>query len=65
MSRIGDPLDDFFRHDWEQTRRLSSRPECSECGEHIQDETAYYINGEWICENCMDTYKRYVDDFCE
>ena len=44
----------------EAERWLQQRPECADCGEHIQDEEAYYIHGEWICENCMDSYKREV-----
>lgn len=55
-----DNYDLFARHDAEQEAQLEKLPECSECGEHIQDEEAYYINGEWICERCMDSYKREV-----
>ena len=55
-----DPVADFSRHDAAQNRRLAQRPVCSECEEHIQDEEAYYINGEWICESCMEGYKREV-----
>ena len=57
---IPDNYDLFARHDAEQETQLEKLPECSECGEHIQDEEAYYINGEWICERCMDSYKREV-----
>ena len=57
---IPDNYDLFARHDAEQEAQLEKLPECSECGEHIQDEEAYYINGEWICERCMDSYKREV-----
>jgi formylmethanofuran dehydrogenase subunit E len=62
---IPDNFDIWEAHDIEQERRRMRRPECSECGEHIQDEKAYYINGEWICENCMSNYHVYVDDYCE
>lgn len=34
------------------------RPVCADCGNHIQDEEAYYINGEWVCMDCMDSYLR-------
>ena len=60
-----DPLLDFSRYDREQTRWLSRRPECSECGENIQEEKAYYINGELICVGCMSGYEVYVDDYCD
>jgi len=55
-----DPIADFNRHDAEQNKWLEQRPVCVDCGEHIQDEEAYYINGEWICETCMDSYRREV-----
>lgn len=55
-----DPIADYEAWDAEQQRRLESRPICSECDEPIQDDEAYYINGEWICQNCMDTYRREV-----
>lgn len=54
---------DFWRkHDAEQEKRLSKLPKCSECGEPIQEESCYFINGEYICESCMDNYKVYVDE---
>lgn len=65
MFYTDDPVADFQRLDRAQSERLAKRPVCSECDNHIQDETAYLINGEWICENCMNTYKKYVDDFTE
>ena len=55
-----DPVRDFLNHDEEQNRWLEKMPVCADCREHIQDETAFYINGEWICENCMDSYRREV-----
>lgn len=55
-----DPALDFERYDREQTKRLSELPVCADCDQHIQDGEAYYINSEWICESCMDSYKREV-----
>ena len=55
-----DPIRDFEKHDAEQNRWLEKMPVCADCGEHIQDETAFYINGEWICKSCMDSYEREV-----
>lgn len=54
------PLADFDAWDAEQNKRLEQFPECAECGEPIQDEFAYYINDEWICEQCMESYRREV-----
>lgn len=58
--RTDDPLRDFNNWDSEQNKWLEQRPVCADCGEHIQDDQAYYINGEWICPNCMDSYLREV-----
>ena len=62
MYRTGDPIDDFNRYEAECERQLKKLPRCSECDEHITDDYAYYINGEWICEQCMkDNYRREVE----
>lgn len=55
-----DPLADFEAWDEHQNEQLERLPVCMDCEQHIQDETAYYINGEWICEDCMDAYKQVV-----
>lgn len=54
------PIADFDAWDREQNKRLAELPECEDCGNPIQDEEAYYINGGWICESCMEEYKRPV-----
>ena len=53
-----DPVSDFHRHDAEQEKKIEKLPVCDYCDEHIQDEYAYYINGEWICEFCLDRHFR-------
>lgn len=66
MYRTDDPVADFLAHDAERQRRLRRRPRCCECGEHIQDEYAYCINDEWICEACLNGhYRQSVEDFVE
>jgi formylmethanofuran dehydrogenase subunit E len=52
-------------HDAERERQLAKLPHCADCDEPIQDETAYYINGEWICEDCMSAYLVNVGDYIE
>ena len=60
---IPDNYDQFVRHEAEQQAQLDKLPECSECGEKIQDEYAYYINGEWVCEQCMnENYRKEVQE---
>ena len=53
MYRTDDPIADISRHEDDQERWLRKRPLCSYCDEHIADEFAYNINGEWVCEMCM------------
>lgn len=60
MNYTDDPVLDFARHDAEQEAWLQRRPVCADCGDHIQDEEAYYINGEWVCMDCMDSYLREI-----
>ena len=60
MHYTDDPLLDFYRHDAAQQQALSRLPVCADCDNRIQDETAYYINGEWICHDCMSAYERAV-----
>ena len=55
-----DNYDLWERHDAAQNRQLEALPICADCDNHIQDEQAYYINGEWICPDCMSTYLREV-----
>lgn len=54
------PLADFDAWDAEQNDWLERRPVCADCENPIQDETAFYINGEWICRDCMSAYEREV-----
>lgn len=54
------PLRDFERWDAEREKLLNRLPQCEDCGEPIQDERAYYIDGGWICCDCMDSYLRDV-----
>ncbi len=62
MFRTDDPVADFLRHDAERQSRQRRRPKCCDCGEHIQDEQAYFIDGNWYCEACMNEYKQTIDE---
>lgn len=57
---VPDNYSQWEAHELEQEAWLAKRPECADCGHPIQDEEAYYINDEWICVNCMDSYRREV-----
>jgi formylmethanofuran dehydrogenase subunit E len=60
MYYTDNPIADFNSWDAEHNRQLEALPVCADCDEHIQDERAYYINGEWICMACMSSYEREV-----
>ena len=48
-----DNYDMWERHQNALDQMLERRPVCAYCDEHIQDERCYYINGEYICLDCM------------
>lgn len=59
-----DPYTDFVQHDKEQQAGLEKRPKCEYCGKHIQDDDLFYINGEIICEDCLnDNFRHDVEIF--
>ena len=51
-----DPIRDWDRHCEQQERELAKRQICNECGHPITDDYCYNINGEYICESCMNSY---------
>lgn len=53
-----DNYERWARQDAELEAELEARPKCSECDEHIQDDYCYEINGEVICEHCLNAYYR-------
>lgn len=61
-----DNYDLFLRHEAEQQRQLERLPECSECGEPIQDEECYMFNDELICKQCLeDNHEKKTEDYME
>lgn len=55
---IPDNYDCFLQHEAEQESWLDKLPLCEYCEEPIQDEYAYYIEGSWFCESCMNEHFR-------
>lgn len=62
MCYIPDYYDNWSEYSRQQEEAIEMLPECSVCGEHIQDEQCYQINDELICEACMSDCKVYVMD---
>lgn len=56
------PVADADRYENDREEWLKKRPCCSECGEHIQDEFAYYIAGDWICDECMEKFRKSIPE---
>ena len=48
----------FKEFDEDNFRWLVKRPICDKCGEHIQDEYYYDIDGEKVCEYCAQDWLR-------
>ena len=53
MMLFDEPLDDDIEKD-----ASGVLPTCSECEKPIEDEFCFVINGEPICEECMEQYKQ-------
>ncbi len=64
MFYTDDPHADFDRHDREQTESLKKLPVCEKCGQPIQSEELYDIEGFLYCEKCGDSlFKRYTENY--
>ena len=50
---IPDNYDRWEQHQAEQDRTEENLPECSECGNPIQDDFCFEYNDEPICDECM------------
>ena len=63
MYYTDNPLSDFARHDAEQQADVDKLPKCSECGYPIQEEHCFEVNGEYICEKCLnDNHRVFTED---
>ena len=62
MFYTDNPVADFNRYNAEQQRRLESLPECANCGEHIQQEDAVCIDGDYYCDECLFGLREWIGD---
>ena len=58
MFYTDNPILDAANYYAEQEAQLERLPVCSECGEYIQGEYCYEIDGEYICEECLESNHR-------
>lgn len=64
MFRSDDPVRDFLMQDKEQAEREKRLPVCEECKSRIQDDFYWEIDGEILCEDCMNLrYRNYTEDY--
>ena len=56
-----DPVKDAANRDAEAEEWLNSRPVCCHCGDHIQDEFYFEIEGRIYCPDCVDDAKQWID----
>lgn len=57
MYYTDDPERDFRRWDAEQEALRQLLPRCAECNSLIEDEECFNINGEPVCEDCIERFK--------
>lgn len=60
-----DPIADFFAHEAKCEKKRRKLPVCDVCGERIDGDYLYDLGGELICEECMNNYRRYTDNYIE
>lgn len=50
---IPDVLDLWEARDREQSRQLDCLPRCFHCGDPVQQEFAVFLDGQWLCDQCI------------
>ena len=63
MFYTDDPIADFERHDAYKERSLRRLPVCCMCDEHIQQERAVRINGDWYCNECLEDCEEDIEEW--
>ena len=64
MCNIPDALDLYLDHQAREEAELEKFPQCDSCGEYITDDFCYNVNGDLLCEDCMnDLFRVSTDDY--
>lgn len=59
-----DNLDMFNAYSARQEEMLSKMPQCSDCGDFIQAEHLFNVNGDLFCFDCMKAnFERETEDY--
>ena len=56
-----EPWQLYDRYDREYAEEIKHLPVCCECGEHIQQEKAVHIAGDWYCDQCLDDHREFTE----
>lgn len=59
--RVPDNFDLYDAHERAQAREEANLPHCDRCGEPIYEDYAFRIDGELICERCIDDMRVSID----
>ena len=59
--RTDNPVIDEINHTTKVEERIKKLPICIDCGEHIQDDGAFCIDGDWYCKKCMERFWRWLE----
>ena len=61
-----DNYDAWEAHDEEQESNLDKFPKCIYCGDRLTEEYVYVIDGETMCEKCLnDNHRKPIEDFID
>ena len=66
MFELPDALDMWETHDAEQEEAFKKLPVCDYCNRHIDDDYLYDLEGDIICESCMNKhFRKHTEDYME
>ena len=57
----GDPVRAHEAHEISLYVFEQLRPVCNRCGEHIAEDSGYYLGGEWYCRDCVEASENFFD----
>lgn len=58
-----DNYDAFVEHEAYREKSLLRLPVCCICEEHIQQESAFKISGDWYCDECIEEMREDIDEW--
>lgn len=63
---MSDAYTQWKRREQQEQRELEKLPVCACCGEHIQSEHCYEIEGDLFCMECLDLhFRKNTEDYVD